>query len=102
MSKKQLKEALETIKEYCVRQGSCGRCPLYKEDECLLRSTLPTGYQSLISLVEIKYSRTDLQGSWVSRSGNIACSNCESVSTQRSNYCSVCGARMVEWALLDK
>lgn len=102
MSRKRLREALETIEECCVRQGSCSHCLLYKEDKCLLREYLPTGYQNLIPLLEIKYSRTDLQGSWVSKSGNIACSNCESVSTQRSNYCSVCGARMVEWALLDK
>lgn len=36
MSKKRLREALKTIEECCIQQGSCGRCPLYKEDSSVL------------------------------------------------------------------
>ena len=58
---------------------------------------------TVIPLFATKFSRTDLQGRWAEElDGSIYCSNCGNTSEQSSNYCSVCGARMKEWAVIDK
>lgn len=55
MTLERIKEALETIQEMCVEQGSCERCPLGTsiDGKCLIRETEPTEWV-LRSLTDIK------------------------------------------------
>lgn len=104
MNKKQLIKALGIISEYC-NSVSCQDCPAKTQNGmCMIKQNPPYDYgDTIIPLFATKFSRTDLQGRWAEElDGSIYCSNCGNTSGQSSNYCSVCGARMKEWAVIDK